>query len=514
MRYRLMLSITGPVFLGSALLFALGAGAAWYLYQLQWNTSKQVAFDIAANRVASQLVINIRELRTHLNRFILTGLPRDLELIPATKDDVRGLADQMQEFLESPQETQLLRQLTANMARFSAEFSKAVQADKGDARTKQLTGLKDEVVTDGLLEPAEKLRQINQSEVDQVSERNEVLSRRMLIGLLILGVCGGLAGLIVGYGTARAISRSLFQLSVPIRSVAGKLDEVIGPITVKAGYSFEEINELLEQMTARVGEVVQRLQESRAQALRAEQLAAVGQLAAGLAHELRNPLTAVKILVQSAAERAQPGLRSPRDLAVLEEEIDRMEQLITTFLDFARPPLPRKQLLDVSREIEHVMEVIGPRAQRIGVHLDAPPPVQPMSVVADSMQLRQLLLNLTLNALDAVSPDGHVWISVDEECEESSGGSRPRRWLSIRVSDDGRGLPPELGQRIFDPFVSTKETGIGLGLSISKRIVDSHGGQIEAIDRPGGGAIFIVRMPLEPLATALPAEVPFEIPLD
>jgi signal transduction histidine kinase len=107
-------------------------------------------------------------------------------------------------------------------------------------------------------------------------------------------------------------------------------------------------------------------------------------------------------------------------------------------------------------------------------------------------QLRQVLLNLLLNALDALPAGGAV--SVEIETTGAAGNGSPG-WVTVRVSDTGRGLPSELGSKIFEPFVSTKPTGIGLGLSICKRIVESHGGQIESLSRPEGGAEFTIRLP-------------------
>ena len=166
---------------------------------------------------------------------------------------------------------------------------------------------------------------------------------RVALVLLLLGTCGAAAGLIAGFGIARGISRSIAQLSVPIHDAAGKLNEVVGPISLSPDWDVESLDVLLRRMADEVGTVVERLERSRREALRAEQLAALGQLAAGLAHELRNPLTSMKILVQSAAERGESaGLRG-RSLAVLEEEISRLEGSIQSFLDFARPPALEKR---------------------------------------------------------------------------------------------------------------------------------------------------------------------------
>src|SRR5260370_9425923 len=134
----------------------------------------------------------------------------------------------------------------------------------------------------------------------------------------------------------RGVRGAVVRLSVPVGDAAGKLSQVVGPLVVSAGPGLEELETALHRVAAQVGAVVERLQQSQREALRAEQLAAVGQMAAGVAHELRNPLMSMKILVQSAADRGPAAGLAGRDLTVLEEEITRLEQLTTTLLAVAR----------------------------------------------------------------------------------------------------------------------------------------------------------------------------------
>jgi signal transduction histidine kinase len=226
----------------------------------------------------------------------------------------------------------------------------------------------------------------------------------------------------------------------------------------------------------------------------------MGQLAAGLAHELRNPLTSMKILVQAAAERGESATLGGRHLAVLEEEITRMDRAIQTFLDYARPPKPEKQSLALVELVEQTVELLSQHAVQLGVQIDCEYSQQAARIIADPGQIRQVLLNLLLNAVDA-GPDGGRVI-VQTNLEPSANADRrwadpdsAAPWITIAVADTGCGLPSEMADRIFEPFVSTKDGGTGLGLAICKRIVEDHGGQITAGDRAEGGAVFTVRLP-------------------
>jgi len=160
---------------------------------------------------------------------------------------------------------------------------------------------------------------------------------------------------------------------------------------------------------------VERLQQREREVLRAEQLAAVGQLAAGLAHELRNPLMPIKIMVQAASDQGNGAGLHGRDLAIIEHEITRLEQSIQDFLDFARPPEPEKTGFDLRPVVQQTLDLLTARADRQHVQLNAALTDEVVAVVADRGQLRQVLVNLMLNALDAMPEGGEIDVSLHVE---------------------------------------------------------------------------------------------------
>lgn len=220
--------------------------------------------------------------------------------------------------------------------------------------------------------------------------------------------------------------------------------------------------------------------------LRAESLAEVGQVAAGLAHELRNPLTAIKMLVQANREDAESQGLPAEDLRVIELEIRRMEERLNVFIDFARPPRPERRLIDLKMVVDQTLALVGGRArkQRVALNFESPP--SPVEVEADGEQLRQLLVNLALNALD-VMPRGGV---LEVEIRPAAGAG-----VEVIVLDTGPGIPDRHFARLYEPFFTTKETGLGLGLPVSQRIAHDHGGTLCATNRPQGGAQFVLRLP-------------------
>jgi signal transduction histidine kinase len=317
-----------------------------------------------------------------------------------------------------------------------------------------------------------------------------------VVGLLLLGVCGAAAGLLMGVLLAQRLGRSFIRLNLTIQDTAGKLNEVLEPLTLSCGGNFHELEDALGRISDRVSSVVKQLQQSQQDVLRAEHLAALGQMAAGLAHELRNPLTAIKVLVQSAAAQGSDGVCG-HDLVILQEEISRLENAIQNFLDFARPPRLQKSPLEMRLIGQQTLDLVAARARYQRVRLETDLPNLPVVVGADAGQLRQVLLNLLLNAFDVLPRGGKVQISLRTWATPSGNDTKDgRRVLCLEVSDTGPGIPSELADRIFEPFVSSKDTGMGLGLAISKQIVEAHGGTITGRSPVQGGSVFTVELPL------------------
>lgn len=226
--------------------------------------------------------------------------------------------------------------------------------------------------------------------------------------------------------------------------------------------------------------------EQNQKLLRAEQMMAIGQVAAGVAHELRNPLTSIKGLVQVNQRDLEARGMPTEDLGIVEHEIRRMEKTLQTFLDFARPPKPDRRLSDMASIIERVLALVAGRARKQQVALRLLRPEMAALAQVDQDQIQQLLLNLVLNALDAMPQGGHVEI----ELREPQGGT-----LETFVRDTGPGIAPHILPKVFETFVSSKETGVGLGLPLSRRIAEDHGGSLAAYNLPQAGACFVLRLP-------------------
>ena len=221
-------------------------------------------------------------------------------------------------------------------------------------------------------------------------------------------------------------------------------------------------------------------------AAQAEQLKIAAQVATGVAHELRNPLTAIKMLVQSHRESRQVDDHLNQDLQIIEDEVRRMERSIQTFLDFGRPRRPERRSIDLRELVSRTFSLVEPLALRKQIELRYQNSPTPITVNADWEQIQQLLLNLTVNAIDAAPTKG----AVEVDAQMLSDGS-----VRVSVIDNGPGISAKVKSRLFEPFVTDKEAGVGLGLVISRRIAEEHGGQLVGENRNDGGARFVLELP-------------------
>ncbi len=244
------------------------------------------------------------------------------------------------------------------------------------------------------------------------------------------------------------------------------------------------------------------------QLLRAEKLATVGVLAAGIAHEIGTPLGIVRGRAEYLLSKLGDGHAQAGGVQVIVEQIDRVSRTLRELLDFSRVRPARVRAVEVGPVVRKVVELLRFEAERLGVRLAADIPAQVPLVAADPDQLEQVLVNLAMNGCDACGKGGEVRISAAAAPARASDDA-PWSDVELVVSDDGCGILPEHQHQVFDPFFTTKKRGqgTGLGLTVSAQIVRNHGGTIELASAPGVGTSITVRWPVEAAVTRSQEEV-------
>ena len=246
---------------------------------------------------------------------------------------------------------------------------------------------------------------------------------------------------------------------------------------------------------AELEETGARLKETQQAAARSQQLAALGRLAAGVAHEIRTPLTSLKLFLESVESEIEISPDYEEDFQVAMNQVKRMEATISRFLDFARPQDPIFSLLDVGELIEDALLVVGPKArQQETIVLKSISRFLP-KIKGDKKQLGEALLNLLVNGLEAVASQGELRIVAYLGSMQPEDGSR--ECVQINVSDTGPGIVEENMARLFDPFFTTKATGAGLGLAIVTSTIHRHGGEVMVQSTVGQGTTFSVLVPTD-----------------
>ena len=224
-----------------------------------------------------------------------------------------------------------------------------------------------------------------------------------------------------------------------------------------------------------------------AEVRRREKLAAVGHLAAGVAHEIRNPLSSIRGYAAYFGAKFAPGSEDRQAAEVMVREVDRLNRVISELIEFSRPSDLRRRPVRLAELAAHAERLTRPDATARGVRVDLAGAVDGPEVRIDPDRLSQALLNLCLNAIQAMAAGGVMTLST---------GQAPDGRAFVAVADTGPGIPPEQRDRIFDPYFTTKARGTGLGLPLAHKIVAAHGGEIRVAARPGGGTVFTVLLPV------------------
>jgi signal transduction histidine kinase len=300
--------------------------------------------------------------------------------------------------------------------------------------------------------------------------------------------------------TLQGMLRTLEQMNGSVTLGFSGEDQLLGMLVLRderlrEAYSSDEID-LFRLVATTIGVTLQNSQVYERMKER-DRLAALGQMAAGLAHEIRNPLGSIKGAAQflQPPGNAAPAAGDTKEfLNIIVEEVNRLNKIVSQFLDYARPYRGEQKPLEIADVLKKTLQLLAKEdsipVEIVTAFAERLPPVR-----ADAEQLFQVFLNLSLNALQAMPQGGKLLISTGLRRATRRGAAAA--FLEIRFRDTGVGIPPGDLKNLFIPFFTTKEKGTGLGLPISQRIIENHGGTIEVRSQPGEGATFTVLLPVE-----------------
>ena len=449
-----------------------------------------VADNLASVRAAEELEIALLEQRGYVSSYILDGgNAKWLEQLAERRKTFADWLAQAHKTARSDLERELLDRLGTVQQTYAGKRDEVVTLyNSGQEEAARKTLLADVAdLYDQSYELCEQFIDANQRLVDDTSA--DVRRQVEQVSLVITGVLVAtlLLGLALLWFFFRGVIFPLRRLAADARSAAGDKYSEVGHIRTD---EMRELGRYVEFLMADVAETRSDLAHSRTQLARSEKLVAVGKLAASVAHEIRNPLTAMKMWLYSLRRSIGADHESQQKLDVLADEIARLDNIVRHFLEFSRPPQLSTAPQNLGPILDKTLGLVKYRLEE--QHIDVQRPEEPElpEVQVDAEQLMQVFVNLINNAVDVMPRGGTLRISISKA---SRGG---HDMLAVRIADSGPGMPADVQERIFEPFFTTKPEGTGLGLCIAASVMARHGGALMLESSTSQGTQWAVWIPI------------------
>ena len=499
-----------PVLLVGTLWIAMSSATNVYVHWLERTHQRILDENLASLRAATtiqllswRLAAEYPEQPVQLVEYRLNGL-QAYSQIKEQREELGRSATIMEE-------QQLLTRLDGLISSLFSELDRTldrpVDTFASTSNEPEITAVRTRVaeIASKISVTLNKLSAINQRQSDQNAYRRKQISQNVYTARIAMLIVGPLLGVLLGSRLSRLLHRSIARIAVTLRDAnSGEVSD-LGIFDVQSPDGVADLQQQADKIAERMRQVSRELQIARHEVLQSERLAAVGELAAGVAHEIRNPLTSVKLLLQHAVKKTTgPRLDESQILLIL-EEIRRMEATIQGLLDFSRPPKLNRVSHYLRQTLTRALNLVETQARQQNIQLQTFAGETPLVIEGDPEKLHQVFVNLLMNAIESMRQGGQLTVMA-ELCDNKSARelidtANPHRIpaatpiAKITIQDSGGGIPDEILSRLFEPFTTSKDRGTGLGLAITHRIIDEHNGTIQACNLASGGAIFTVLIP-------------------
>ncbi|MBI5663789.1 MAG: HAMP domain-containing protein [Nitrospirae bacterium] len=300
--------------------------------------------------------------------------------------------------------------------------------------------------------------------------------------LLLFSAVVTVVGIIFGLYMARKVLQPVLILSKGV-SLVGE-GEVGVEVPVVGQGEIKDLSMSFNRMSVKLKELIDKMKSAQEHMVKTEKLYAIGEFSAGIAHEIKNPLTPIMMLMRRVKEEKES--LTDKDIEIIEEELNRIDKIVTEFLAFARPAKMEKTEVNINEVISEVITLTKPKMDRSGISIIEKYLPELPDITGNNDALKQVFLNIMLNAVQAMDGKGG-----DLTVETSTGDGNVR----VIISDTGTGIPEEHLKKVYDPFFTTKKEGTGMGLALTHNIISGHSGRIDINSAPGKGTMVKVECP-------------------
>lgn len=459
-------------------------------YRFEALQKTLVAENLASVRAAEELEIALLEQRGYVSSYILDGGNAQwLEQLAERRETFDYWLTQARETARSDPERKLLDRLEIVQREYAGKRDEVVTLYKsGQEEAAKQTLLGDVVERyERTYKLCEQFIDANQLLVEETSADVRRQVERVTLAITGVLIATLLLGMALLWFFFQGVIFPLRRLAADARSAAG--DKYADVEHVRTD-ELRELGRYVELLMADVAETRSDLAHSRTQLARSEKLAAVGKLAASVAHEIRNPLTSMKMWLYSLRRSMSADHESQQKLDVLSDEIVRLDDIVRHFLEFSRPPQIKTAPQDIGRLLDKTLELLKYRLEEQHVEVERVEGPGIPEALVDAEQLTQVFVNLINNAVEAMPRGGKLRLSISKA---SRGG---HEMLAVRIADTGPGMPEDVQERIFEPFFTTKPEGTGLGLCIAASVMARHGGALLLESSTGQGTQWAVWIPI------------------
>ena len=476
----------------TSILLAGGYLMISYIYEIQEENNRLIEENVQNARVAKELKLSLYSIRAASLTYLFDRSPERIADLQQKQNEFLTLFEKSRESIKSDEADLLFQRISALFSNYQQTLKNALELHRM-GRISQPNALIVHASNDLIKtidENADNFIVANenaQAELRISIKKNDYIIRK---ATMALGIGGAVLGLILGWFIARIIINPIYKLVLKVRDAAGS--EMVEHIRMSPGKELEELDEHINRLIRRINKAHEDLQKNRLLLEQSNKFAAIGKIAPALAHEIRNPLTSVKLLIYTMMQEEDLSKEKLHDFEIISHEISRVEGFLQKFLKYARPAKPQIQSVEIEPVIQEVLYLMSAQLKQNNIQVMENYSTNGTFIQVDPDMIKQILMNLILNAIESMGNKGEMNILTRIKPDQKN-----KQFMEISISDSGPGIPQEIVDTLFDPFVKGKDQGIGLGLSISQRIAEQHQGWISAANNSDKGASFIIHLPVK-----------------